>query len=456
MSQPLDHILIHAGAAVVGFRPPKWISPALITIDRRSRTISSVSRTHDLPAEGLSSRTGYELHNVPDGIVLPGLLNGHCHLSMSPLRTLGSDLRLDDWLHKVMIPMESQVITPEYTYLAALTSGIELLRSGCTHVCDMNYCSVEAARALVDLGMRGTLSEAIVGDLDSRSEGRIRDLFDYCIGQRLLQASCAVHSAHTCSLASMSWAHHEAERRDTFVHMHIAESQEEGLLCRGVHGVDRLDVLRRTGLLNTPLLLAHGVHLDEPEVDALAASQNACVVHCPTSNAYLSVGLCAVGRLLASGIPMVLGTDGAASAGRLDLLEEARAVIMLQRGRTDRSVPLRTWDAVALASGVGLPRAFVPYSGLGCLAPGGAADLVVYCPTVGVAQPIDPVIELVMNPANWRVEHTMIDGEWVLFRGEPLRVSRSDAADRFRDLVTGVRAIACKLGLSRPWAQLDR
>ena len=270
------------------------------------------------PAERLS---------LPEHALIPGLVNLHTHAAMSLMRGLADDRPLMTWLKEHIWPAETRYVSPEFVYDGTLLASAEMLRGGVTCANDMYFFPESAARAFVDAGMRasvGLIAIEFPSAYASDAEDYLRrglELRDRVGGEPLLSFCMAPHAPYTVGDGTFRRIATLAEELDLPVHIHLHETAgevEESLAQHGRRPLARLETL---GLLTERLIAVHAVHLAGSEIAALARAGSS-VAHCPSSNLKLASGFARVGELLAHGVNVGIGTDGAASNNRLDMFQE--------------------------------------------------------------------------------------------------------------------------------------
>jgi 5-methylthioadenosine/S-adenosylhomocysteine deaminase len=207
-----------------------------------------------------------------------------------------------------------------------------------------------------------------------------------------------------------------ANELDLPVHIHLHETRDEIAQAQARDGRRPLARLQALGLLGPNLLAVHAIHLTPAEIELLA--QCGChVAHCPSSNLKLASGIAPVARLLAAGVPVSLGTDGAASNNRLDLFTEMRQAALLAKAAADDPTVLSAQQALRMAtlegaSALGLERT------IGSLEPGKAADLVAVDFSAPELMPcFDPISHLVYVAGRQNVSHVWVAGELAVEEG---------------------------------------
>jgi 5-methylthioadenosine/S-adenosylhomocysteine deaminase len=356
-----------------------------------------------------------EVLDAADGEVQPGLVNGHTHAAMTLFRGWGDDLPLMEWLRDRIWPAEARV-TPDDVYWGSRLAFAEMLRTGTTRCWDMYWHGDAVARAAADAGIRAVVSSVVVdgGDPDRGRALRpaVLDQLDALAdhGPRIV-ASLGPHAVYTVSPATLTWVGEVAEARGVPVQIHLAETEDEVLRCRAEHGLSPAALLDRCGLLGPSTVLAHGVWLDDDDLDLIAA-RGAAIVTNPVSNMKLGVGgvfdyAAARGR----GIPVGLGTDGAASNNSLDLLADTKFLSLLQKHDRSDAASMPASEAWAVATG-----ARAPVLGQSdALVPGGPADFLLIGSRHPELGPGDLVHNLVYA-ATGRVVDTVVVGGRVVVR----------------------------------------
>jgi 5-methylthioadenosine/S-adenosylhomocysteine deaminase len=354
-------------------------------------------------------------------LVLPGLVNTHCHAPMVWFRGLADDLPLQQWLTDFIFPAESGWLSADKVYWGALLAAAELIRGGITTVADGYFFATEVRRALADAGLRAVVAQGVVdfpapGVPDpARNLEAAADFLDTggACGDRLTSAVFC-HSPYTCGPETLAKAKDLTRARGVPYFLHLAETRGEvdDLTCRT--GLSPAAYLDRLGILDEATVVVHGVWL-EPGDQELLAARGVKVSHCPESNLKLAAGVAPIPALLAQGVTVGLGTDGAASNNNLDLWGEMSLTARLHKvwGHDPTLLPAARVVALATTDGA----AVLGLGGTtGTLAPGKAADLIV----VDLNQPhltplYDPYSHLVYAARAADVRHVMAAGRWLLF-----------------------------------------
>jgi len=370
-----------------------------------------------LPAAEASARyPGAPRVRLEHHALVPGLVNAHTHAAMTLMRGLADDLPLMRWLEDHIWPAEGRLMSAEFVRDGTLAACAELLRGGVTCFSDMYFYPEQAAQAALETGLRAMIgmiaiefpSPYAADAQDYLAKGlQSRDL----LREEALLAFCfAPHAPYTVSDKTFQSIATLAAELDLPVHTHVHETQDEIRESIARHGVRPLERLGRLGLVNPGLIAVHAVHLEPAEIAALSRS-GASVVHCPSSNLKLGSGIAPLRELLAAGVNVALGTDGAASNNRLDLWAEMRLAALLAKGVSGDATAVPAWQALEMAT-LGGARALGLADRIGSIEPGKRADLTaVNLDALELSPCYDPVSHLVYAAGREHVSHVWVDGE---------------------------------------------
>jgi 5-methylthioadenosine/S-adenosylhomocysteine deaminase len=362
-----------------------------------------------------------EYLDAAGALVMPGLVNTHCHAPMVWFRGLADDLALNEWLTRVIFPAEAGWLTPQRAYWGALLAAAELILGGVTCVADGYFYEAEVRRALAEAGLRAVTAQGVVdfpapGVPDSTHNLKIAaDFMDSGadLSPGLISSTLFCHSPYTCSPKTLENTKGLTRDRGLPFFIHLAETREEVAAVQEKTGLNPVRYLDRLGLLDEGTVAVHAVWL-EPEDIHLLADRGVRVSHCPHSNCKLASGMAPVPELLAAGVTVGLGTDGAASNNRLDLWAEMALAARLPKVRRGDPTLLPAAQTVALAT-----REGAQVLGLGritgTLAPGKAADLIILKMHQPHLTPLyDPYSHLVYAAGAADVAHVLVAGRWLL------------------------------------------
>lgn len=398
---------------------PRWIAQVQpeTLLTRHAVAVRDGRIVDILPAGPARARYRAAEHvALPDHLLIPGLINLHTHAAMALMRGLADDLPLMDWLQRHIWPAEAANVSEDFVRDGTRLACSEMLLGGITTFNDMYFFPAAAAEAATALGMRAVLGittlefpTAYASDADdylnkglaAREAWLDHPLVSFCL---------APHAPYTVGDATFSRVLTLAEQLQLPVHCHIHETRDEIAGSQTAHGCRPLARLQRLNLLGPNLIGVHAVHLDPDEI-ALLARQGCSVAHCPTSNLKLASGIAPVAALLAAGVNVGLGTDGAASNNRLDLFQEMRLAALLAKGTSGDAAALPARQALRMATfngalALGLDKR------LGSIEIGKAADLcAVDLGGIGKLPCFDPISHLVYAAGREDVSHVWVDGK---------------------------------------------
>ena len=406
-------LIVSAGTVITMDGEGRTLSPGAVAID--GRDIVAV----DSPAAIAAGFTARESIAAADQIVLPGLVNTHTHAPMVLYRGLADDLALMDWLQKYIFPAEAKTVTPEFVRAGTRLAALEMLQSGTTIYADMYYYEEEVARATREAGMRGVLGQTIIQfpapDAKTPSEGiaRAEAFIRQFAADDLIVPAIAPHAMYTLDAATLKAVRAVADRERAPVITHLAETRDEVRIARERYKTTPVQFLEKIGFWGPRTLAAHGVWLTPADIRILAR-RHVGVAHNPESNMKLASGTAPVRDLQKAGVPVGLGTDGAASNNDLDMFESMRQAAFLHKLQTGdpRALPARTALRMATIDGakaLGLDRE------IGSLEKGKRADLIVVSMSGARQTPMyDPYSHLVYVTRGDDVQTTIVNGRIVM------------------------------------------
>ena len=370
-----------------------------------------------------------QVKDMTGKLLLPGLVNGHTHTGMSLLRGLGSDLPLKEWLFDTVFPVEDR-LTEEDLRIGMELSLLEMIASGTTAFTDMYMGACFSASAVLASGMKANLCRPLQSfdpDEEPMTCRRMREmlaLYDTWngAGNGRIVVDFSVHAEYTCTERMVRAAAEEAQKRGAGMHIHLAETEAEQESCLEKYGLTPAQWFDKLGAFGGRAYAAHGVWLTESD-QALLKERGVTVVHCPESNLKLGSGVADVPAMLAEGMIVALGTDGAASNNNLNLFEEMHLAALLHKGvRRDPTVlPLAQVLKMATVNGARLQGR----TDTGTLAVGSKADVI----AVDMDRPhlvpcSDPLSNLLYSAQAADVVMTMADGQILYENGDFLTLDR--------------------------------
>ena len=415
----------------------------IITLDPQNRILQGsvvieqgrISAISQHPPQDLSG-----FSEIIDGygrVLLPGFVQTHIHLCQTLFRGAADDLALIDWLKQRVWPMEA-AHTPESLYASARLGIAELIKGGTTCALTMETVNHTEAvfRAVEESGFRATVGKCMMDAgadvpaalneitdeslaeslaLLSRWHGRANGRIRYCFAPRF-----AVSCTHTLleRVAQLSREH------GVLVHTHASENRDEIAIVEQATGKRNIAYLRDTGLAAPHVVLAHCIHLNEEELEILSTS-GTHVSHCPSSNLKLASGIAPVKEMLARGISVSLGADGAPCNNRLDMFTEMRTAALLQKVlHGPETLPALTALRMATIDGA---RALGLEPEIGSVEVGKRADLILLNLDHLHTTPQPDLIGTIVYAAETsNVETVLIDGQILLREGSLLTLDETE------------------------------
>lgn len=385
------------------------------------------------------------LVELPDHVLIPGLINGHTHSAMSLLRGVVDDVPLKVWLNKHIWPLERRWVSEDWTYQGSLLSAAEALRGGVTYLNDMYFYPAAMARAAIDSGIRAGVSINVIdfptGYAANADEYIARGLeaYEQFKGQPSLDWTSAPHAPYTVSDETFVQLRELALKHGMKMHCHIHETQAEVDDSLKQYGIRPLERLNRLGLLNEQMLAVHMVHLSAAEIEMLSR-QGVHLVHNPNSNLKLASGICPVSALEAAGVNVILGSDGAASNNRQDMLGEIRAAALLAKGSSGDPTCVSARSALEMAT-IRAARAIGRGDDLGSLEVGKFADVVAVSLASLECRPVyNPMAQLVYVAGREHVSDVWVGGRQVLKGRELTTIDQGALLDRIEFIVAAMKS----------------
>lgn len=395
--------------------------------------IQSGSEKGDLPPD-------VEILDAREGIIMPGLINGHTHAAMTLFRGFADDLPLSTWLYQKIFPAEARYLDEETVYWGALLACLEMISSGTTTFSDGYFFQDGTVRAVHQAGLRAIVAQGVIdfpapGVPDPRENllnGR-RFVERWLHYSDLITPGLFCHSPVTCSDDTLVKAMEISRTYPVPLQIHLSETAEEVAAVFRKTGVRPVHHLDRLGLLCEGLICAHAIHLDDEEI-TLLAERGVKIVHLPESNMKLSSGVARVPDMLAKGLSVSLGTDGSASNNDLDLFREMDSAAKLSKVSEMNPVSLNAVSVLKMATTQGAKTLGFDKA-VGALEPGKKADIIVVDLRSPHLVPLyNPFSSLVYSAAGTDVRHVMVNGR-VLFKDRQyLTVNADEVMDKVNEI----------------------
>ena len=354
-----------------------------------------------------------------DFALMPGLVNTHGHAPMTLLRGVADDLPLKEWLEDKIWPLENN-LNDDRVYWGTMLAIVEMLKSGTTTFADMYFFEEEIARAVAETGIRAFLGQGITA-LGPGYEAKLASAREFArdwqgAAEGRITTAIAPHAPYTCPQPYLGEIIAAAASLKLPLHIHLSESPGEVKDSYEQYGKSPVAVLEEAGLFDLPSLAAHCVNVDEEDIEILAR-HDVRVAHNPASNLKLGSGIAPVPALLAKGVTVGLGTDGAASNNNLNMLEEVRLAALIHKGLSNDPTLLPAVQVLEMATSMGA-RALFLEEDIGAIREGMKADLILIDlnkPHLTPRHEIEAHIVYSAQPSD--VSLVMVDGKILLENG---------------------------------------
>lgn len=266
-------------------------------------------------------------------LAIAGFVNTHTHAAMTLFRSYADDMLLMDWLQHKIWPAEANLVA-EDVYIGTQLAIAEMIKSGTTTFTDMYFFMPEVARAVADSGIRAVLCRGMAGVAPTaeqalvESEAFFREYHQTADGR--IRVMLGPHAPYTCPPAYLKKVVALAQKLGAEIHIHLSETKQEVEDCQREHGKSPIALMNELEVFSTGALAAHCVWVSDDDI-AIMKDKKVRVAHNPVSNMKLASGIAPVPAMLAAGLAVGLGTDGASSNNNLDMLKEMRMAALLHK-----------------------------------------------------------------------------------------------------------------------------
>ncbi|MDQ1558113.1 MAG: 5-methylthioadenosine/S-adenosylhomocysteine deaminase [Pyrinomonadaceae bacterium] len=424
-----NSILIKGGALITLDAGDRILTGDVLIRDGR---IASIGETADGAAD--------EVIDARGAVVLPGFVQTHIHLCQTLFRGAADDLPLIDWLKRRVWPLEAAHTVASVRASARL--GIaEMIKGGTTSALTMETVNhtAEVFRVVEETGFRATVGKCMMdagddvpAELFEQTDDSIREslaLLEEWHGRAngRVRACFAPRFAVSCTRELLEQVARLSRERGVLVHTHASENRTEIEMVERATGQRNIAYLSSLGLAAPHVALAHCVHLNADELDILART-GTHVLHCPSSNLKLGSGVAPILEMLARGISVSLGADGAPCNNRLDMFTEMRTAALLQKVTHGAdALPARRVLRMATIDGA---RALGLEAETGTLEVGKRADVIVVALDRLHLTPRPDIVSAVVYAAEAAdVRTVVIDGQVVMRERELTTVSEREVIE---------------------------
>jgi cytosine/adenosine deaminase-related metal-dependent hydrolase len=379
------------------------------------------------------------------GIVMPGMINTHTHVSMSVFRSLADDV--PDRLQRYIFPLENKMVSKEMSYLGALHGSIEMAKSGVTTMVDMYLYEESAAEAVKEIGLRGIMTQNIIKyatadgkDAQAKIDLAIEFIEKYK-DDELITPGFGPHAPHTVNTEDLEKIKNLSEKYNLPVSMHVAETEEEFNDFNENYGMTPVEYLDSIGILNDRFIAAHAIFVTDSDI-ALMKARDIGVAHNMVANIKSAKGISPALKMHDQGLRVGLGTDGPMSGNTLDIIGQMGYVAKLHKlDNKDRSVmpPVKVVEMATL----GGARAIHREDELGSLEKGKLADIVIIeVQSANMVPMYSPYSALVYSANASNVDTVIVHGKVIVEDKVLLTYDEAKSREAMLDFSKKVSAIA--------------
>lgn len=432
--------ILITGGTLLTMSPPGEIMEAPV-IGIRDGKIDFVEKRGNLSSLYIEAT---ERIDASGCIVMPGLVNAHCHLAMTCFRGLADDLPLMGWLNDHIFPAEARFIDRKTVYAGAMLAIAEMILSGTTTFCDGYFFEGEVGRAAIAAGMRGIIAKGfldiVIPNRPERTDKAViaeHFVMKWRDRSPLVTPALICHSPYLCSPDTLRTVKAVARHAGVSFQIHLSETREEVRMIRERYNRKPVHHLHDLGLLDRGTIAAHCIWLDAEELDLLAEAK-VKVVHDPESNMKLGSGVAPVLEMLRRGIDVGLGTDGCASNNDLDLFGEMGMAAKLHKVFSGDSSALNAERVVEMAT-MGGARVLGMEEQIGSIVPGKHADIILVDMKRPHLTPLyNPFSHLVYAARGADVVTSIIGGKIVMKERRLLQIDISSTMEEVRRIASRI------------------
>jgi len=366
-------------------------------------------------------------------IVMPGLINTHTHLAMSIFKGYKDDRKLMDWLENAIFPVEDN-LTEEDIYWSSYLACLELIKTGTTTCNDMYFKMHKTIQAIEETGIRANICWSLTDDSIGDKLEKTKEYFKkYNYENSKIKIYVSPHAPYTCNPDTIKLCVDLAKELNTRIHTHLSETVDEENIIKERYGKRSTEYLNDIGIFDVPVVLAHGVHLSDSDIEILKGIKGG-ISHNPISNCKLSSGICDVIKLRENNINVGLGTDGSGSTTTLDMFEEMKLAAYLQKINTMEPTSINAYNILKMATIEGA-KVLGLDNEIGTLEPGKKADMIfVDIDKVHLSPENDICANLVYSANGTDVDTVIIDGKIIMQNRELINIDEKEVMKQVRKI----------------------
>lgn len=381
--------------------------------------------------EQIEPKKEEEIIDATNKVIMPGLINTHCHSAMSIFRGTFEGCNLYTWLNEKIWPIEAK-LTEEQVYDASMLSIVEMISTGTTCFNDHYFISEPTRKAVETTKIRAVLTRVLMdNDGDKASNERIKEFRKFYETRKeendLITYTVSPHGLYTCSDKCLEEARKIALEYKLPVHIHFLESIDEIEDIKKIHGENAVQILKKYfGDMHT--ILAHGVKLTDEDIEILKTMDTG-IAHNPISNLRLGCKIADTTKYLKNGINVGLGTDGQGSGNNLDMFEAMRTACLIQGGIHENEDKITSKEAIKMAT-INGAKLLGLEDKIGSIEEGKDADIILVniAPTLENISKMpnnDILSNLVYNTSGRDVDTTIVKGT-ILMENRKIKVANAE------------------------------
>ena len=390
----------------------------IVTLDKSNTIIKNGQleiQDNIITYVGEPRETKGQIIDANGNIIMPGLINTHCHLAMTLFRGYAENSNFNNWWYDYMRPLEDK-IEPDDCYYGAKLGILELLKNGVTTVADFYLHPEETARAVNETGIRAHIGIGAITGKEVVGEEYLNEEVEKISINPLIKPILYAHSLYSCDESHFQELNKYAAKYGLVKSTHVSETLNEVGTIDQKTGMTPIAYLESLGFYDTPAILAHCVHADIGDIEILS-KYPVTVATNPSSNLILGSGIAPLYSFVKHNINVSIGTDGAASNNNLNMFKEMYLADNLQAGVLNQAQAITTVDSLKMATLRGAVA--LGYENLGRLEEGYLADIIMIDITKPNMQPLNDIHSNLVNACESNnVIMTMVDGQIVYQNGQ--------------------------------------
>lgn len=263
--------------------------------------------------------------------ILPPFYNAHCHAAMTLLRGYADDMELNKWLREYIWPFEAKMTYADIE-IGSRLAVLEMIKSGTVFFADMYWHRQNTMKVVNEMGIRATIGVTIAEGLTTADamESNFKFLHDHWGENERIKISVMPHSVYMVNKELLKRCIETAREEGYVLNTHLSETLYENLQCKEKYGCTPAELFERCGIEGVHWVAAHCTNMVDNDYNILKRT-GATIALNPCSNLKLASGIPQIPAMIAKGIPLAIGTDGASSNNNLDMHEDMKFAALLEK-----------------------------------------------------------------------------------------------------------------------------